>query len=212
MTRSKKPPLYTLHERIWHWLQGLAIVLLIASGLHLHYPTSCGLCGDLAQAVKLHEFLGFLLVLNAALGLFYTLTTDRIRGYIPMPMDFTRGIFEQARYYLGGIFRGEPHPFEKSAGRRLNPLQKITYFFLLTVLLPLQMATGVALWSVTEWPEVFERLGGMRVLGPIHTLLAFFFLAFLIIHLYLATTGPTPGALYREMVTGREEPGPRDDS
>ncbi len=79
MKRSDHPILYTLHERIWRGLQGLVIALLLASGLHRHRPDRFAACGNLATAVKIHEFLeflGFLLVLNAALGLFYTFTTD----------------------------------------------------------------------------------------------------------------------------------------
>ena len=33
--------------------------------------------------------------------------------------------------------RGEPHPFEKQPGKRLNPLQQVTYLAILNVLLPL---------------------------------------------------------------------------
>jgi thiosulfate reductase cytochrome b subunit len=105
-----------------------------------------------------------------------------------------------------GIFKGEPHPYETDARHKLNPLQKFTYLALLNVLLPYQIVTGVLMWGATRWPTLFERAGGLRVLGPAHTLGAYLFLAFLIGHIYLATTGHTPWSLFRAMITGYEFP------
>jgi len=202
---SRRVLFYTLYERIWHWAQAFGILLLLLSGFQIHYPTAFPLFGTLSTAVNIHSVIGFLLVLNAFLGFFYTLTSNKIREYLPMPVDFTRGIFEQARYYLWGIFHGDPHPYEKSPLKKLNPMQKITYFFLLNLFLPFQLVTGMLLWSSTTLPEFFDRIGGLRILGPLHTLAAFFFLAFLVVHLYLSTTGSTPLELTKEMIFGYGE-------
>jgi len=199
---SRQVLYYTLYERIWHWAQALGIILLLLSGFQVHYPSDFPLFGSMANAVNLHRIIGFILLLNAFVGFIYTVTTYKIREYIPMPLDFTRGAFEQAKYYVVGIFRGESHPYEKSSKKKLNPLQKITYFFLLNLFLPFQLVTGVLLWGSTYFTELFDRLGGLGVLGPLHTLGAFFFLAFLVIHIYLTTTGSTPLALIKEMITG----------
>jgi len=69
-------------------------------------------------------------------------------------------------------------------------------------LLPFQIVTGILIWGADRWPQVFARIGGLWVLGPAHTLGSYLFLAFLIGHIYLATTGPTPGSLLRAMITG----------
>ncbi len=82
----------------------------------------------------------------------------------------------------------------------------MTYLFLLNILLPFQMVTGVLLWGADRWPLFLNKVGGLSVLGPAHTLGAYFFLAFLIGHIYLATTGPTPMTLLRAIVTGHEIP------
>jgi thiosulfate reductase cytochrome b subunit len=74
------------------------------------------------------------------------------------------------------------------------------------VLLPYQIVTGVLMWGANRWPALFEKAGGLRTLGPAHTLGAYFFLAFLIGHIYLATTGQTPWSLFRAMITGYESP------
>lgn len=62
------------------------------------------------------------------------------------------------------------------------------------------------MWGVTHWPSTFEKVGGLKVLGPAHRLGSYLFLAFLIGHLYLATTGKTSFSLLRAMITGYEEP------
>jgi thiosulfate reductase cytochrome b subunit len=197
-------PLYSLHERIWHWLQAATLILLILTGFAIHYPTASGLFGDLARSISWHSWIGLFLVLNAFLGLFYHLTAERYHHFLPKMDDFTEGAIRQARFYLYGIFKGEPHPFESDGERRLNPLQKLTYLALLNVLLPFQIATGVLMWGAERWPDLFARAGGARVLGPAHTLGAFLFTAFLVTHIYLTTTGKTPLSLLRAMITGYE--------
>ncbi len=201
----KRLYLYTLTERIWHWSQAIGIILLLLSGFQIRYPAQFPLFGEMGNAVRMHLFIAFCLLANAFLGLFYQLSTVKIRRYIPMPVDFMRGSFLQARHYLYGLFRGEPHPFEKSEEQRLNPLQKLTYFGLLNGLLPLQIVTGFILWSAEYRPGFVASLGGLKLLGAIHALGGFFFLSFLIMHIYLTTTGHTVFSTMKAMITGYEE-------
>ena len=204
MTTSE--PLYSLHERVWHWIQAVALILLVLTGFSLHFPDRFGLFGSMARALSWHSWVGFALIGNAFLGLFYHFTAEKYHHFLPRMDDYTEGALRQARFYLYGIFKGEPHPFETDARHKLNPLQRVTYLSLLNLLLPYQILTGLLMWGVTRWPSLFEKLGGLRVMGPAHSLGAYFFLAFLIGHLYLATTGMTPFSLFRAMITGYEEP------
>jgi thiosulfate reductase cytochrome b subunit len=112
---------------------------------------------------------------------------------------------QQALYYLRGIFRAEPHPFEKTPDRKLNPLQQVTYLLLLNVLLPGQIITGALMWGAQRLPELTAQLGGLPLLAPLHTLIAWLFMAFIILHVYLTTTGPTPLANIRAMIGGYEQ-------
>lgn len=201
---ADKVLMYSLSERIWHWLQAILMFLLLFSGFQLHYPDKFAIFGDLNSAIRLHTIFAFILIINAFLGFFYQLSTEAIRQYIPMPVDFTRGIFEQTKYYLFGIFKGEPHPYEKRPGKRLNPLQKFTYFALLNILLPFQIISGLLCWGSTRWPIVFGKIGGLSVIAPLHTLGAYLFLSFLIGHIYLSTTGTTPLSNIKAMINGIE--------
>jgi len=87
----------------------------------------------------------------------------------------------------------------------MNPLQQMTYFGILNVLLPLQMLTGLLMWGAQKWPQIAEIFGGLPLLAPFHTLIAWVFAAFIVGHVYLTTTGATPLEAMRAMVTGWEE-------
>jgi len=126
---------------------------------------------------------------------------------MPRMDDFTGAAVRQARFYLYGIFKGEKHPLETDPRRKLNPIQKITYLALLNILLPYQIITGILMWGADRWPQLFDQVGGLWLLGPAHTLGAYLFMAFLIGHIYLATTGPTPFALLRAISAGRADNG-----
>ena len=140
-------PLYALHERIWHWLQAATIILLILTGFAIHYPDRFGLFGSMANAVLFHSWIGFALILNGFLGIFYHFTAEKYQHFLPRSDDFTEAAIRQLRFYLYGIFKGEKHPLETDPRRKLNSLQKITYLLFLNVLLPFQIITGILMWG-----------------------------------------------------------------
>ncbi len=196
--------MYNAYERFWHWLQAAAIFVLLLTGLEIHFPGNFRVVGfDLA--VRSHNIMGFVVVINAALSAFYHFASGEIRQFVPEPQGFFRGAILQIRYYLRGIFRGDPHPFEKHPGRKMNVLQQVTYLAILNLLLPLQIGTGLLMWGAQRWSSVDSVFGGLGVLGPIHVLGAWLFAAFLVVHIYLTTTGPTPTAYVKAMVTGWED-------
>jgi Ni/Fe-hydrogenase b-type cytochrome subunit len=202
---TRRVYMYDAYERLWHWLQASAILLLIATGLIIHKPQLFGMF-SFAYVVKVHNVLGFILLINAALALFYTVASGTIRRFLPEPKDFFGRAVAQAMYYSRGIFAGQAHPLEKTKENRLNPLQQITYLAILNVLLPAQVVTGVLMWGMQEWPQLAASLGGLPLLAPIHTLLAWAFAAFIVMHVYLTTAaGKTPAAGIKSMISGWED-------
>jgi thiosulfate reductase cytochrome b subunit len=189
---------------MWHWLQAAAILLLMATGLVIHNPDAFGVL-SFSAAVGVHNVLGFLLMANAFLGMFYYITTGIIRHYVPEPREFVSLSMRQAMFYLRGIFRGDPHPLERTDERRLNPLQQATYLVILNVLLPLQLVTGLLMWSGQRWPSTVAAVGGLPTLSMWHTFGAWLFGTFVVAHVYLTTTGSTPLAHIKAMIWGYEE-------
>jgi thiosulfate reductase cytochrome b subunit len=200
----KRVEIYTAFERVWHWLQALTILLLLLTGLEIHAPGSVRLLG-FGRATWVHEALALFTIANAFLALFYHLATGAIRQFFPQPRDFFSLAIAQVAYYTRGIFHGEPHPFAHGPGNKLNVLQQVTYLGVLNLVLPLQVATGILMWKAQEWATLVGRLGGLHAVATVHVLCAWLFAAFVVMHVYLTTTGRTPLAHLRAMVLGWEE-------
>jgi len=196
--------MYQVYERFWHWLQTFTIVILLFTGLVIHRPDVLGFL-SFRHMVTVHNVAAAILVINAALSLFYHLASGEIQQFIPRPYGFFDQAIVQAKYYLKGIFRNEPHPFEKNPRKKMNPLQQATYFGILNVLLPLQIVTGALMWGVQRWPQIANLFGGLPFLAPFHSLIAWTFAAFIVGHVYLTTTGHEPLAGIKAMMIGWEE-------
>jgi len=200
----RKVYMYTVYERLWHWLQAFSILILLFTGLIIHNPARFTFV-DFRAMVYTHNIIAAIMALNAFLAFFYHVVSGEIRQYVPRPRGFFDQAMMQAKYYLSGIFKGEPHPFEKMPERKLNPLQQATYFGLLNVLLPLQVLTGALMWGAQHWPQIVDRIGGLPLLAPIHSLIAWLLGAFVVMHIYLTTTGPKPLSAIQAMMNGWEE-------
>ena len=202
--RPRKEPqlkevyMYTFYERLWHWTQAIVILLLIATGIVIHRPDLFG-WADFSLMAPVHNALAILLVLNAVFAAFYHFASGQIKQYLPEPRGFFGRGIKQVDFYLRGIFQGEEHPFEKTPEHKLNPLQQVTYFAILNILLPVQIITRLLMFGTRWWPQWALWL---PFLAPLHTLVAWFFVAFVILHVYLTTTGPTPTADLEGMITG----------
>jgi thiosulfate reductase cytochrome b subunit len=202
--KTERIYMYDAYRRFWHWLQTVAIVSLLFTGLIIHRPNMFG-AFSFRGVVTIHNVIAVILVVNALLSIFYHIVTERMQEYIPRPYGFFDDAIVQAKYYISGIFKGEAHPFEKTPSSRMNPIQKATYFAILFALLPLQMLTGALMWSVQKFPSVAHWFGGLPFLAPFHSLLAWTFATFIIVHVYMTTTGTTPLEATRAMITGFEE-------
>lgn len=209
----KKIYINPLAVRIWHWANAIGFVLLIATGLQIRYVGQVDLM-PFKTAVDLHNWIGFVLIGNFFIWLLFYLFTDKIRVYHPelSPTKYFTDSFRQIRFYGYGIFRGDPNPHHASAYHKFNPLQSMMYQIIMMLLVPIQFFTGVLLWDVARFSGMVDALGGVRVVDTIHVLLFIFFCGFIIVHVYLASLGRTPGAHFKAMLTGYEEvedePGP----
>jgi thiosulfate reductase cytochrome b subunit len=201
---TKKVYMYGAYERLWHWTMAAGVIILALTGLEIHYAGSFRLFG-LEAAVSIHNVLAAILVVNAVLSLFFHLATGEIKQFFRFNRKFIHETLVQGFYYIHDIFKRAPHPINKTTERKLNPLQQLTYIGLLNVLLPFQVITGILIWGVGRWPAVSTKLGGLTFLAPIHNLGAWLFLSFLVVHIYLTTTGHTVFANIKAMVTGYDD-------
>ena len=197
---EEKILLHPLPERIWHWFQALCIVMLIITGIVLHWPEKFS--GWFDWAVKVHNWFGIGAVIAFVFWVCYNLVTGRIKHYIPRRGEIPHGLIVQARFYGYGIFKHEPHPYAPSEDNKFNPLQKIAYLQFQLLLFPLLLISGLLYMYPDTCGGVIKAIGGMTVLAIVHYILAALFAAFLVAHLYLATTGETIGENFKAIVFG----------
>ncbi|MUT72675.1 cytochrome b/b6 domain-containing protein [Stutzerimonas frequens] len=190
--------LFTRFERFWHWSQAALIITLLFSGFAIH---GSHVLLDFRTAVEVHEVAAWLLIALWIFAIFWHITTGQWRQYIPTLSNIRR----VALYYARGIFIGAPHPYKVSAERKHNPLQRIAYLGVLVLINPLIWISGLLylFWGRLE-PLLPDWLA-LEAVALAHTGGAFLMLIFLIVHVYLTTTGHTPLAHIRAMITGWEE-------
>ncbi len=194
----RKVYLYTRYERFWHWFQAAMILVLLVTGLEIH--GSLRLLG-FQRAVTVHNFLGLTWLASFAFFIFWVFTTGEWKQYVPT----TRKLLEVVRYYTVGIFTGQPHPCPKTPEAKHNPLQRLAYLALAALLLPLQMATGLLYWMYNSWAELGVKGMTLSSVAALHVLGGFAILSFLIVHIYMTTTGHTLMAHIKAMFTGWED-------
>ncbi len=198
--RTERIYLYRGFERFWHWAQAALIILLALTGFEIH--GSYHLFG-FEGATRIHEYAAWLLFTLWVFSLFWHLITGEYKQYIPS----SKGVIAQAMFYLQGVFYGSRHPFSKSAAAKHNPLQRIAYFALSMFLNPMIWLTGLAYLFYNEWGLLGLNEYGitLSLVAMLHTAMAYFMLTFLIVHVYLITTGETVGQYMKAMITGWEE-------
>lgn len=194
----KKIYLYSKFERFWHWFQAIFIIMLLITGFEVH--GTFALFGFM-EAVKIHNFMGLTWLGMFFFFAFWMFVTHEYKQYIPT----TKKLFEVVRYYSSGIFKGESHPVQKSRDAKHNPMQRLTYLALTATLLPFQMITGFLYWGYNDWTAWGLSFLSLEIVALLHLLGGFSLLIFLIVHIYMTTTGHTITAHIAAMFSGWEE-------
>lgn len=190
---------YTLFERFWHWAQAVLVLFMLVTGFEVHGTYS--LVG-FDRAVAWHNGAATLWGCLYIFIIFWLMITGEWRQYLPR----LRNIGRMMRYYAIGIFRGEEHPVQKTPEEKHNPLQRLTYLSLLSIMLPFQIITGVLYYFYNQWDALgINAFLSLEAVSVLHTVGAFALACFVITHVYMTTTGPTPMAYIIGMITGYEE-------
>jgi thiosulfate reductase cytochrome b subunit len=186
------------YERFWHWSQAALIIVMLITGFEIH-----GAFENLGfeRAANLHTLAAWALLVLWAFTIFWQFTTGEWRQYLPT----LKKVDAMVRYYAWGIFRHAPHPYRKTVDKKHNPLQRLAYLGVKLVINPLLWITGLAYLFYNDWPAL--GLGGLSLqwVALAHTASAFLMLSFFVVHVYFATTGHTPTAYIKAMITGWEE-------
>ena len=189
--------LFKVFERLWHWSQAALIIFMLLTGFEIHGTYTVF---GFEKAVDYHVVAAWTLVGVWVFAIFWHLTTGEWRQYIPT----MKNIDKVVRFYAVGIFRGDPHPFQPTRARKHNPMQAQTYLGVTVVVTPLLWISGLAYLFYNELSAAGWGIQ-LGTIALVHTIGAFLMLAFLIGHIYLGTTGHTPTAHFKAMVSGWDE-------
>ncbi|KHT61471.1 cytochrome B561 [Photobacterium gaetbulicola] len=186
--------IYKRFERFWHWSQSLLMLAMLITGFEIHGTFSWL---GFEQALQWHEVGAVALIILWVFAIFWHFTTGEWKQYIPT----TEQLVAVIRYYSKDIFFGKPHPYKATPERKHNPLQRFSYLGFKLLLAPVIWLTGLMLLAYPFGLQVIS----LPTLSALHLLAAFLILVFLIVHVYMTTTGATPLSHIKTMITGYEE-------
>ena len=198
----KEMYLYPLWVRIWHWSNALMCVILLLSGMNLHFSSKEDPLVSFDTSIFIHNLAGVTMAALYVVFIVGNLVSHngvhykvRFRGFIPR-------FIAQLKYYGMGIFKGEPHPSAPTEECKFNALQQITYVGIMYGLVSLLVLSGILMLFPDSIPDKLLGTGTILPIAITHTILSYFIALFLVGHLYLATTGETPLSNYKTMLTG----------
>jgi thiosulfate reductase cytochrome b subunit len=198
---KNKVYIYRAFERFWHWMQAILIFFLALTGFEIHGSISFF---GYKNAVKYHNSATYFFIVLIAFAIFWHFVTGEWKQYVPT----FENLKAQLNFYLFGIFKNVPHPTKKSVLSKLNPLQRLTYLGLKLLVIPTMVLSGL-LYMFYRYPqkEVIKGLniGSVELIALVHTAAAYLLVAFIIVHLYLITTGTSVTSNLKAMITGYEE-------
>jgi Ni/Fe-hydrogenase 1 B-type cytochrome subunit len=197
-------------DRILHWTTTLAVTLLTFTGFYIHWPFIEGGAPGGVDVMAWARFAHFIGAYALILGLI-------VRVYLAFASRFDadwrefslwrnlRSVPDILGYYL---FLKRSH----REYRRYNPLQALTYFFWLFLILFLSL-TGFALYhgkifGVFSAPDAFRwvntLLGGESYTRIWHYLAMWVFLITVAVHVYMAaiTSWTNRDHTFRSIITG----------
>ena len=191
--------LHPLPLRIMHWVNALAMIIMIASGWEiyndevifgwLHFPHWMTVGGGPEGALQWHFFAMWILMINGLCYLTYGIATGRFRRkLLPIwPSELIATIRDALRFKLG-----------HDDITHYNAVQKILYIGVIAVII-VQVLSGFAVWKPIQLSELSALFLGFQGSRNAHFIGMALIVGFLLVHVALALLVPkTIGA----MVTG----------
>ena len=182
--------------RAMHWLAALSIVLLAATGLYIGRPyfvvgSDAGRPFLMGWIRFIHFSAAAVLVATGIVRIYWLFAGNKFERWpalVPVrPRDWVNMV-KQVKYYL--MIRPEDAPHYLGH----NPMQQLSYtgIYLMAVV---EVVTGFAMYGQADPNGFFfaafgwlgPLFGGMPVVRFVHHVVAWVFLTFIPIHVYLAT-------------------------
>jgi thiosulfate reductase cytochrome b subunit len=180
---------HPLWLRLTHWLNALAVVLLVLSGWRIYdaaaiwdfgIPASLTLGGWLGGALQWHFAAMWLLAGNGLMYLLLNVGTGRgVHKFLPIG---ARDIWNDLRAALKGrLAHDDPSHY--------NAVQKSAYLFAVAAI-TLLVLSGLVLWKSVQFPLLRELLGGYDTARKVHFFAMAAIVAFVAVHLVMVALVP----------------------
>jgi thiosulfate reductase cytochrome b subunit len=200
--RSAGPPprvVHPLHVRVTHWINALAILIMIGSGWQIYnaaplfpfsFPSGLTLGGWLAGGLLWHFAAMWLLIANGLVYVVMGFGTGRFqRKLLPIqPTDVARDL----RAALTGRLSHDDLA-------RYNAVQKVLYVGILLTGGAV-VASGFAIWKPVQLRELANLFGGYEGARLVHFFAMVAIVLFLVVHVVMTLLVPKS---LRAMIRGR---------
>jgi thiosulfate reductase cytochrome b subunit len=185
----KIAPIHPLWMRITHWLNALAVLVLVTSGWRIYdasplfgfdIPTGITLGGWLGGALQWHFAAMWLLAVNGLIYLGANLVSGRFAAkFFPLS---PAGIWSDFVAALRGhLSHADP--------RRYNNVQRLAYLFVMLDI-TVMVLSGLVLWKSVQFGWLRDLLGGYEFARRIHFVGMALLVGFVAVHLVMVALVP----------------------
>ena len=185
--------------RITHWINAIAIVVMIGSGWQIYnasplfpftFPRSITIGGWLAGALMWHFAAMWLLAINGLVYLILGLATGRFRRKL-LPIRPAEVMADAKAALTFRLAHDDLTVY--------NAVQRLLYAGIIVVAIVIVLS-GLAIWKPVQLQELTALFGGYEAARYVHFVCMALIVAFLVVHILLALIVPKS---LRAMVTGK---------
>lgn len=198
--RSAHETIHPLWVRVTHWINAVAILAMIGSGLQIYnasplfddleFPSAVTLGGWLAGGLLWHFAAMWVLVINGIVYVALGLVTGRFRRkFLPLSPSGVAADIKAA--FAGRLSHDDLSVY--------NAVQRLLYAGIILVGL-LAVLSGLSIWKPVQLQWLTAVFGGYDAARYVHFAAMSAIVAFLILHIVMALLVPRS---LRAMITGR---------
>ena len=191
--------IHPLWVRITHWVNAVAMVVMIASGWEIYnasplfaflFPRQITLGGWLAGALLWHFAAMWLLAVNGLVYLVLGIATGRLRRKL-VPIRPSELLADTKAAFAGTLVYDDLSVY--------NAVQKLAYLGVILAGIVIVLS-GLAIWKPVQLQELTAVFGGYDTVRYVHFFAMAAIVGFLVVHVVMALLVPKS---LRAMITGR---------
>ena len=188
-TGSKWVGVHPVIVRICHWLNVIAMVLMVMSGWRIYnaspiwqfrFPADATIGGWLGGAIQWHFAGMWLLVFNGLLYLLYNLFSGRLRRKF-FPIRPREVVHDMSEALHGKLSHADPTHY--------NAVQKLAYVGVMLLIAGV-IISGLAIWKPVQLQLITELLGGYEASRRVHFICMALIVAFVALHVVMVALVP----------------------